>query len=100
MTTHHYRGVTPFGPPMWQAEADTELTLSALLTTAVGQKALFHGRSIQKHPMPLFNIVICGGTDFSCEAYLSEWFIFIYCRVIFKKMAWSKNKPYLFVLIL
>ena len=35
-----YRGVTPFGPPMWQAEADTELTLSASPTTAVGQKAL------------------------------------------------------------
>ena len=39
---------------MWQAEADTELTLSALPTTAVGQKALalaktqkalFHGIS-------------------------------------------------------
>ena len=28
---------------MWQAEADTELTLSASHTTAVGQKALFHG---------------------------------------------------------
>ena len=24
-----YRGVTPFGPQGWQAEADTELTLSA-----------------------------------------------------------------------
>ena len=23
-----YRGVTPFGPPMWQAEADTKLRLS------------------------------------------------------------------------
>ena len=33
-------GLTPFGPPMWQAEADTELTLSASPTTAVGQKAL------------------------------------------------------------
>ena len=30
----------PFGPPMRQAEADTELTLSASPTTAVGQKAL------------------------------------------------------------
>ena len=30
---------------MWQAEADTELTLSASPTTAVGQKALFHGIS-------------------------------------------------------
>ena len=36
----YYRGVTPFGPPMWQAEADTELTLSASPPTAVGQKAL------------------------------------------------------------
>ena len=33
-------GLTPFGPPMWQAEADTELTLSASPNTAVGQKAL------------------------------------------------------------
>ena len=32
--------LTPFGPPMWQAEADTELTLSASPTTEVGQKAL------------------------------------------------------------
>ena len=32
--------LTPFCPPMWQAEADTELTLSASPTTAVGQKAL------------------------------------------------------------
>ena len=39
-TALKYRGVTPFGPPMWQAEADTELTLSASPTTAVGQKAL------------------------------------------------------------
>ena len=30
----------PFGPSMWQAEADTELTLSASPTTAVGQKVL------------------------------------------------------------
>ena len=36
-------GLTPFGPLLWQAEADTELTLSASPTTAVGQKALFHG---------------------------------------------------------
>ena len=35
-----YRGVTPFGSPMLQAEADAELTLSASPTTAVGQKAL------------------------------------------------------------
>ena len=35
-----YRGVTPLGPPMWQAEADTELKLSASPTKEVGQKAL------------------------------------------------------------
>ena len=31
-------GLTPFGPPLWQAEADTELTLtlSASPTTAKG----------------------------------------------------------------
>ena len=33
-------GLTPVGPLLWQAEADTELTLSASPTTAVGQKAL------------------------------------------------------------
>ena len=33
-------GLTPFGPLLWQAEADTELTKSASPTTAVGQKAL------------------------------------------------------------
>ena len=30
----------PFGPPMWQAEADTEMTLTASPTTEVGQKEL------------------------------------------------------------
>ena len=30
-------GLTEFGPPMWQAEADTELTLFASPATAVGQ---------------------------------------------------------------
>ena len=34
------------------------------------------------------------------KSYLSEWFIFIYCRVILQKMEWSNNKPYPFVLIL
>ena len=29
-------GLTPFGPLMWQAEADTELTLSSSPSTAVG----------------------------------------------------------------
>ena len=33
-------GLTPFDPPMWQAEAEIELPLSASPTTAVGQKAL------------------------------------------------------------
>ena len=32
--------LAPFGPPMWQAEADTEFTMSGSPTTAVGQKAL------------------------------------------------------------
>ena len=31
-------GLTPFGPPMCQAEAETEFTLSASSTTEVGQK--------------------------------------------------------------
>ena len=35
VTSVTYRGVTPFGPLVWQAEADTELTLSASPTTAV-----------------------------------------------------------------
>ena len=33
-------GLREFGPPMWQAEADTALTLSALPATAVGQSTL------------------------------------------------------------
>ena len=33
-------GLTSIGPTMWQAEADTELTLSALPATAVGQLTL------------------------------------------------------------
>ena len=35
-----YRRLTEFGPPMWQAEADTELTLSASPATAVGEQTL------------------------------------------------------------
>ena len=31
--------------PMWQAEADTELTLSASPATAVGQSKLYPGES-------------------------------------------------------
>ena len=34
-------GLTPFGPPMWQAEADTELTLSASPDTEGGQILLY-----------------------------------------------------------
>ena len=37
---NHYRGGTPFGPPMWHAEVDTEIILSASSTTAVGQKGV------------------------------------------------------------
>ena len=33
-------GLTAIGPPMWQAEADRELTLSALPATAAGQSTL------------------------------------------------------------
>ena len=35
-----YCGVAPFGPLLRQAEADTELTLSASPVTAVGQSKL------------------------------------------------------------
>ena len=44
----------PFGPPMWQAEADAELTLSASPTTAVGPKALLHGTSSEKSELHNF----------------------------------------------
>ena len=37
-----YCGVAPFGPLLRQAEADTELTLSASPGASHGQKALFH----------------------------------------------------------
>ena len=35
-----YRGVSPFGPLVWQAESDTEMTLPALPTTAVWPKGV------------------------------------------------------------
>jgi len=35
-----YRRLTPVRPTMWQAEADTEMTLSASPVTAVGQLTL------------------------------------------------------------
>ena len=44
-----YRGVTPFGPLLWQAEADTEMTVcftyhsSGPKGVSPCQKALFHG---------------------------------------------------------
>ena len=37
LTNRIWPGLTEFGPPMWQAVADTELTLSASPATAVGQ---------------------------------------------------------------
>ena len=33
-TNDNSPGLTPIGPPMWQAEADTELTMSASSATA------------------------------------------------------------------
>ena len=33
-------------------------------------------------------------------AYLSEWFIFIYCLVILQKMGWFENKPHLLISML
>ena len=39
-TNRIWPGFTEFGPPMWQAEADTELTLSASPAATVGPKAL------------------------------------------------------------
>ena len=39
-TNRIWPGLTEFGPPMWQAETDTELTLSALPATAVDQLML------------------------------------------------------------
>ena len=48
-------GLTPFGPPMWHAEADTELTLSASPITAVGQKTLALAKRHYStvHPWPV-----------------------------------------------
>ena len=36
-TNRIWPGLTEFGPHMWQAEADTELTVAASPATAVGQ---------------------------------------------------------------
>ena len=41
--TTHYRRLTEFDLSMWQAEADTELTLSAWPATAVGQILIEYG---------------------------------------------------------
>ena len=41
-------GLTPFDSPMWQAEADTDLTMSASPTTAVGQKHPIKNRKAQR----------------------------------------------------
>ena len=39
-----YRTITPFGPPMWQAEVDNVRYMSASPATAVGQKALHRAK--------------------------------------------------------
>ena len=53
-----YRGVMPFSPLMWQAEADIELTLSAPPVTAVGQKALALAKKALSHGNNNFDIAI------------------------------------------
>ena len=45
LTPNICRRITEFGPPMLQAEADAELTLSASPATAVGQSKLYPGES-------------------------------------------------------
>ena len=42
-TNRIWQGLTEFGPPMRQAVADTELTLSALPATVGGQVLLEYG---------------------------------------------------------
>ena len=42
---------------MWQAEADTELTLSASPTTGVGQKALFNRMLLNIHLKRVFAMI-------------------------------------------
>ena len=41
---YQYRTITPFGPPMWQAEVDNVRCMSASPATAVGQKALHRAK--------------------------------------------------------
>ena len=79
-------GLTPFGPPMWQAEADTELTLFALPTTAVGQKALAMAKrrystvvntdeeKTQRHSGPNYTI-FSKWTDQKVSSNNWDWFI-------------------------
>ena len=55
-------GLTPFGPPMWQAEADTEVTLSATPGAVVGQKAAFESFILLS--ASLFYYYIPGPTSF------------------------------------
>ena len=38
-----YRSITEFGPPIWQAEADKELTLSTLPATRSGPNSVSNG---------------------------------------------------------
>ena len=48
---------------MWKAEADTEWTLSASPTTAVGQKALLHGKYRTKEWFLFFRLAFSFGHD-------------------------------------
>ena len=45
--------LTEFGPPIWQAEADTEVTLSALPAEAVGQNSVNYGEILLLHAIPI-----------------------------------------------
>ena len=71
----HYHRLIEFGPPMWQAEVDTELTLSALPATAAGQILLEYG--IVLH-------------IFKLSFYVVE--LFINAKSLFgEKILWSKQ---------
>ena len=64
---------------MWQAEADTEVTLSASSTTAVGQKALFHG-TVPQESTANSNLgrgtIIIGGTIAGIRNFRSRYFYY------------------------
>ena len=64
-------GLTPFGPLLWQAEADTELTLSASPTTTVGQKAL-----------PLASMEFCLEKHLSYSSDAISFFFALTTRII------------------